>query len=126
MTEHARPTVVVLVAVGLVGLATCSALAGFALSWVSSCCGSSDQSDATPILVGLLVAGATVVTSYGLWSGAMTRPVLLAITLVVPAVCVIAAFSAVDFQGLVPFAVIGWFLFRWFLSRRQVEEWIRA
>jgi len=124
VTER-RPVVVVLVALGLVGLAVCSALAGAALSWVSSCCGSADQSDATPIVVGLLVAGATGGASYGLWSGAMTRPVLLGITVVVPAVCVIAAFSSVDFQALAPFAVIGWFALWWFLSRPQVEQWIR-
>jgi hypothetical protein len=40
-------------------------------------------------------------------------------------VCIVAAFSSVDFQALAPFAVIGWFVFWWFLRRPQVDQWLR-
>ena len=125
VVSERRPVVVVLVVLGLVGLAICSVLAGAALSWVSSCCESADEADPTPTVVGLLLAAAAGIASYGLWTGALPRRALLAITLVFPVVFIIASFSSVDFQSLAPFAVIGWLAFWWFLRRPQVDQWLR-
>jgi hypothetical protein len=61
----------------------------------------------------------------GLWSGSMTRRVLLGSALAVPTVFAVVAFSSSDSQALLFVAVLGWFCFWWFLRRPQVAQWIR-
>jgi hypothetical protein len=101
-----------------------SALAGIALSAASSCCGSPDPADATPTLVGVVVAGAMSAAGVGLWSGRVSHRLLLLCGAAAPAVVIAVSPSSSDFQGLVPVAVIGWLWLWWYLRRPVATGWV--
>ena len=119
-----RPGSVTAVAIVLIVVATLSALGGFALAAASSCCGSRDPADPTAALVGIGVAAALSVAGLGLWSGRLSRRVLLLGGAALPAVLVAALPSSSDAGGLLPVAVLGWLGLWWFLRRPAASGWI--
>jgi hypothetical protein len=125
MEAAVRPRSVHLVAGVLGALAVLSALVGVAASQVSSCCGSPDPPDTTYAVVGLLVGGALVAAAGGLWARFLPSWALLACAASVPVTCAIAARSSSDLAGVLPFAVVGWVSFAWFLRRPRVARWLR-
>lgn len=94
------------------------------MSAVSSCCGSPDPADPTPTLVGLMVAASTAAAGIGLWSGRVSRRVLLLCGAAMPAVVLAVSPSSSDFQGLVPIVVLGWLWLWWYLRRPVAIGWI--
>jgi hypothetical protein len=112
------------VAVVLTLVGVLSALAGITMSAVSSCCGSPDPVDPTPAWVGLLVAAAMAAVGGGLWSGRVSRRVLLLCGAVVPAVILAVSPSSSDFQGLVPVVLLGWLWLWWYLRRPVAIGWV--
>jgi hypothetical protein len=119
-----RPRSVAAVAVVLILVGGLSALAGITLSAASSCCGSPDPADPTPSLVGVVVAAALSAAGVGLWSGRMSRRVLLLCGAAVPAVVIAVSPSSSDFQGLAPVALLGWLWLWWYLRRPVATGWI--
>ena len=119
-----RPRSITAVAVVLTLVGVLSALAGIALSAASSCCGSSDPADLTPSLVGVAVAVGLSAAGVGLWSGRVSRRVLLLCSAAVPAVVIAVSPSASDVQGLVPVVLLGWLWLWWYLRRPAAAGWV--
>ena len=119
-----RPRSITAVAVVLTLIGAVSALAGVGLSAASGCCGSPDPTDPRPALVGVVVAAAMSAAGVGLWSGRVSRRVLLLCGATVPAVVVAVSPSSSDFQGLVPVALLGWLWLWWYLRRPVATGWV--
>jgi hypothetical protein len=119
-----RPRSITAVAVVLTLAGVVSALAGIALSAASSCCGSPDPADPGPALVGLAVAAAMSAAGVGLWSGRLSRRVLLLCAAAVPVVALAASPWSSDFQALVPVALLGWLWLWWYLRRPVAIGWV--
>lgn len=113
-----------MVAVVLMLVGVLAAFTGVALSAASSCCGSSDPADPTPLLVGIVSAAAMLAAGYGTWTGRASLRALLLLAAVVPVVMLGASPFSMDFAGLVPFAVVGWLWLWWYLRRRAAFGWI--
>ncbi len=112
---------------GVLGtVAVLCALVGVAASQFSNCCGSPDPPDQTYALVGLLVGGALVLAAGGLWARFLPPWALLICVACVPVVCAVSASSSSDLAGALPFAVVGWAVFWWFLRRPRVAAWLRS
>jgi hypothetical protein len=105
-------------------LGVVAALAGIALSAVSTCCGSPDPAHPGPTVIGFVVGIALAAAGVGLWSGRMSRRCVLLCSAVAPAVLLVASAWSVDVQGLVPFVVLGWLGLWWYLRRRRATEWL--
>ena len=126
MEAGVRPGSVHLVAGVLGALAVLCALVGVAATQFSNCCGSPDPPDQTYALVGLLVGGALVLAAGGLWARFLPSWALLICAASVPVICAVAATSSSDLAGVLPFAVVGWVAFWWFLRRPRVATWLRS
>ena len=126
MEAGVRPRSVHLVAGVLGTLAVLCVLAGVAATQFSNCCGSPDPPDQTYALVGLLVGGALALAAAGLWARFLPSWALLSCAAGVPIICAVAAPSSIDLAGVLPFAVIGWAAFWWFLRRPRVATWLRS
>jgi hypothetical protein len=126
VTDDPRPRSASVVSVAMFAVALLSVVVGLLATAVSGCCGSSDtSSDPVPLLAGLGVAAALGVAAFGLWSGSLSRLVLLACTAALPIVCAIASASSSDLAALLPFTVVGWALLWWYLRRPRVARWLR-
>ena len=121
-----RPRSVHVVAGVLGTLAVLCALVGIAATQFSNCCGSPDPPDQTYALVGLLGGGALVLAAAGLWARFLPYWAVLICVAGVPVICAIAAPSSSDLAGVLPFAVVGWVAFWWFLRRPRVATWLRS
>jgi hypothetical protein len=119
-----RPAAAVAIGVVLVLTALVSALAGLAASWVSNCCGSADGSDPVPAVLGLAVATLLVLAAAGLVGGWMRRWLVVSITAVVPVACLVAASTSSDLASAAPFALAGWGVLAWLVSRPPVAPWL--
>jgi hypothetical protein len=108
----------------LILMGVLSALGGIVVSAVSNCCGSRDPADPTAALVGIGVGAALSVAGIGLWSGRLSRRILLLCAAAVPAVLVGASPSSSDVQGLVPVGLLGWLSLWWYLRRPAASGWI--
>jgi hypothetical protein len=117
-----RSVVVVAILLLIVGLG--AAFVGLAGSAISGCCGDPDGADSTPALVGLGVAAAAAFSGYLLWTGGISRWVVLAPAAAVPVACLAAAPSSSDLAGLAPLAVIGWVVLAIFVSRGRAARWL--
>jgi len=119
-----RPRAVGVSACLLVVTGLVAATMGLLLSWVSNCCGSPDPADGTPALVGLAAGAALGTAGVALWRRAASRTTVLGLAAVGPVVCGIAAAGSVDFQALLPFALVAWGAL-WFLLRRPAAgDWL--
>jgi hypothetical protein len=119
-----RPSSVAAVAVGLAVVALLSAVVGFALSAVSSCCGSPDPADPTAAVLGVGVALPLAAAAVGLWSGRLPRLGLLLCAAALPVAMVAASPSSSDLAGLLPFTVLGWLWLVWYLRRPTASGWL--
>jgi hypothetical protein len=104
----ARPRVVAVSACLLVVSGLVAAIMGLLLSWVSNCCGSPDPPDGTPALVGLVAGASLGAAGVLLWRATASRATVLGLAAVGPVVCGVAAVGSVDFQALLPCAVVAW------------------
>jgi hypothetical protein len=118
-----RPRSITAVAVVLTVVGVLSALAGITLSAASSCCGSTDPADPMPTLIGVVTAAAMSAAGVGLWSGRVSRRVVLLCGAAVPAVALALSPWSSDFQGLVPVVLLGWLGLWWFLRRPVAIGW---
>jgi hypothetical protein len=105
-------------------LGVVAALAGVALSVVSTCCGSADPAEPGPTVIGFVVGMALATAGVGLWSGRMSRRFVLLCSAVAPAVLLVASAWSADVQGLVPFVALGWLGLWWYLRRPRAMEWL--
>jgi len=105
-------------------LAGVAAIMGMLASWASNCCGSTDSSDPMPAVVGLLVAAALGLAGLGLIQGVMRPWLLVAMTAVVPIVCVAGAVHSSDLGQLAPFALLGWAAFALVLRADSMRAWL--
>jgi hypothetical protein len=119
-----RPRSIAAVAVVLFLLGVLSALSGMAVSAASSCCGSSDPSDTTPTVLGFMLAAPIFATGLGLWSGRMSRRVLLLCAAAPLAVLAAASPYSVDLSGLVPVGLLAWLWLFWYLRRPVALGWV--
>ena len=119
-----RPRSITAIAVALILVGVSSALVGMAASAASSCCGSSDPADPAPTLVGIMVAAALSAAGVGLWSGRVSRRVVLLCAAAVPVVALAASPWSSDFQGLVPVGLLGWLWLSWYLRRPVAVGWV--
>ena len=110
-----------MVAALLVILAAVSALAGIGISWAS---GLTPPADPTPALVGIGVAGALFVGGAGLWSGGMSRRIVLVCAAALPATLVAAAPWSLAAAGLAPFVVVGGVGLWRYLARPVPSGWV--
>jgi hypothetical protein len=108
----------------LVALGVLASVAGLLLSAVSSCCGSPDPADGTPLLVGLVVGVALVASGVVLWRGARPAATVLALAAAGPGACAVAASGSSDFQALLPVAVVAWLALAWLLRRSGPKRWL--
>lgn len=108
----------------LTAVGVLSALTGIAVSAASSCCGSPDAADPKPTLVGVVTAAAMSAAGVGLWSGRVSRRVLLLCCAAVPAVALAVSPWSSDFQGLVPVVLLGWLWLWWYLRRPVAIGWV--
>lgn len=119
-----RPRGVAVAALLLVVSGLLAGVGGLLLSWVSSCCGSPDPPDGTPVLVGLVTAAGLVAAGVMLWCGGVSSTAVLALASVGPVVSGVAAAGSSDFQALLPFTVLGWVALWWLVRRPRARAWL--
>src|SRR5262245_7262870 len=119
-----RPRSVSVVAGTLVVLAVVCALLGLAATEISACCGTSEPPEGRHAVIGLLIGGAVAVAAAGLWAALLPGWALVLATSPVPIMCAVAAWSSSDLAGLLPFALVGWLAFWWFVRWSSVTMWL--
>jgi hypothetical protein len=121
-----RPRSVALVAACVVVVGALSFLVGLTASALDGCCGSPEGGDSAYAVYGLVVGVASAVAGLLLWLGGTSRWPVLGLTAFVPVACVVASWSSVDLAAAAPFAVVGWLLLAWFVSRGSAAAWLGA
>jgi hypothetical protein len=122
---NTRPLLVTVTALVTAVAAVPVLAVGWFLSAASACCGSSEEQNGTPLLVGMLVAGCLVVAGCRLFVG-RTRPGLLVVLTGLPTlVCVAAMPWSYDAASGAVLTGLGWLAFCLVLSRRRVRGWLR-
>jgi hypothetical protein len=119
-----RPASVSVAAALLVLAGVVSALVGLAAALVSGCCGSPDDSEPLPALLGLGVGCLSALAGVFLWRGGTGRAAVLAPAAAVPVACLGASASSVDLAAVSPFAVAGWLGLAWFVGRGRGATWL--
>ena len=117
---------VTLAAVGLVLLGCFAVVTGLFFTWVSGWSSTPRPSDQRPVLAGVVVGSACVVSAVLLWRGRGRRTVVAALTFAVPLACILAAPGSADLSGMQFYALLGWLGLCAFLRTRRWAAWFRA
>ena len=71
-----------------------------------------------------MVAAALAAAGVGLWSGRVSRRVVLLCAAAVPVVALAVSPWSSDFQSLVPVGLLGWLGLWWYLRRPVAIGWV--
>jgi hypothetical protein len=120
-----RPLLVTVTALVTVVAAVPVLAVGWFLTAVSACCGSSEEQNDTPLLLGTVVAGCLVLAGCRLFVGRTRPSLLVALTGLPTVVCVAAVPWSYDAASAAVLTGLGWLVFCLVLSRRRVRGWLR-